>query len=450
MTQAHRSIPFAATGTYTAVIVVLFLVAAGALAAVYEESFYQAQRQTALRQTAEILAASVTAAVSFDDREAAQEYVTPLRVNASVEAAAVYDHDGRLLAGFARKGTLPRRLPAAAGNTVADVVVPVTERGSSFGQVYLRASPEPFETRLLRYAVLVLLACMAAVVVAGLANAQSKLQRQANSLGEANDRLQREIAERTKAEEALRQSQKMEAIGQLSGGIAHDFNNHLMIIKGNLHLLKRRLGLTDSDRHLRAAIEGVDRAASLTQRILSFSRRQSLNPAPLDLNTLVTGMNQLIRSSLRENIAYVETLHAASDVVADRNQMENVILNLVLNARDAMPGGGRLEIRTDDLHVSGAQGELPEGDYVRLAVGDTGVGMTEDVRRKALDPFFTTKPVGQGTGLGLSTTYGFVTQSGGHIGIDSVPGKGTTISVFLPKARPLAASGRSGGTWQTS
>jgi signal transduction histidine kinase len=297
--------------------------------------------------------------------------------------------------------------------------------------VYLRARAEPMVNRALRKAVLALLVIMAVIVIAGLGSAQVRLQRQAAHLEDANKRLYSEMEERAKAEAALRQSQKMEAIGQLSGAIAHDFNNLLMIVKGNLHLLQRKMNLPGDDRHIHAAMEGIRRAAALTQRILAFSRKQDLSPTRLQLSDLIVNMDDLIRSSLKEDVEVVRDLRAQSWVVLDRNQMENVLLNLVINARDAMPNGGKLFLSTDDVEVMDDP-DVPPGSYVKLIVRDTGVGMTEDVRAKALDPFFTTKPSGQGTGLGLSTTFGFISQSGGTMSIDSALGKGTTIAIFLP------------------
>ena len=434
----------------TALFGALLLLLIGVLAAYYEEHLYQSQRDTAMREHADVLAASVTAALSFDDRPAAAEYVEPMKVNPAIEAVGVYNTSGALLAGFDRVSA--SHLPPARFGTGTmpsfgsrALAIPVSEHNTRLGTIYIRASAEPLENRLSRYTVLALLAIMAAIVVAGVGNAQARLQRQALRLSTANLRLQEEIAQRAKAEDALRQSQKMEAMGQLSGGIAHDFNNHLMIIKGNLHFLQRKLSLPDSDRHVAGALEGVSRAAALTQRILSFSRRQALTPAPLDLGDLVLGMNELIRSSLRENVDIKEDLLATSLVVVDRNQMENVILNLVINARDAMPRGGALFIGTKDCSVGEDSGsDIPPGDYVELIVRDSGIGMSAEVRAKALDPFFTTKPVGQGTGLGLSTTYGFITQSGGQMKIDSELQRGTAIRIFLPRYRQADSNALAG------
>jgi signal transduction histidine kinase len=427
---------------WTALIGALVLLMAGVAMALYEEQLYQAQRLREAREEAEILAASETAALTFGDRKAAEEYVRSVEVNPEVEAVGVYASNGAPLAGFVRSGAepLPARLtapiPPHLEHDRVFVTAPVVQQATPLGTVYLRARAEPMVNRMLREAVLALLVIMAVVVIAGLGSAQIRLERQAARLEEANARLQTEMEERAKAEAALRQSQKMEAIGQLSGAIAHDFNNLLMIIKGNLHLLQRKLSLPGDDRHIHAAMEGIRRAASLTQRILAFSRKQDLSPTEIQLSDLIVSMDDLIRNSLKEDIEVVRDLRARSWVVLDRNQMENVILNLVINARDAMPHGGKLFLATDDVEIANSDNpETPSGSYVKLVVRDTGIGMSEDVRAKALDPFFTTKPSGQGTGLGLSTTFGFISQSGGAMSIESAVGKGTAITILLPRAQ---------------
>jgi signal transduction histidine kinase len=196
--------------------------------------------------------------------------------------------------------------------------------------------------------------------------------------------------------------------------------------------------LPSDDRHIYAAMEGIRRAAALTQRILAFSRKQDLSPSRLQLSDLIVNMDDLIRNSLKEDVEIVRDLRAQSWVVLDRNQMENVLLNLVINARDAMPHGGKLFLTTEDIEVEDDP-DVPPGSYVKLVVRDTGIGMTEEVRAKALDPFFTTKPTGQGTGLGLSMTVGFISQSGGSMSIDSELGKGTAIVILLPIADVDAA-----------
>ncbi len=243
------------------------------------------------------------------------------------------------------------------------------------------------------------------------------------------------------AEDHLRQSQKMEAVGQLTGGIAHDFNNMLAVVLGSLELLTRRVGSDDArtQRQLNAASEAAKRAASLTQRLLAFSRQQPLRPETFDVNKLVSNMSELLRHSIGADIR-LETVLAGGvwKISADPNQLESVILNLCVNSRDAMPEGGHLTIETqnaylDKRYVSSELG-VPAGQYVLIAVTDSGTGMPAETVEKAFDPFFTTKEVGKGTGLGLSQVYGFVKQSGGHVKIYSEVGQGTTIKIYLPRS----------------
>jgi CheY-like chemotaxis protein len=242
-------------------------------------------------------------------------------------------------------------------------------------------------------------------------------------------------------EEALRQSQKMEAVGQLTGGIAHDFNNLLTVITGNLELAQRQIagaGNARLERNIAGALTGAERAALLTQRLLAFSRRQPLAPKPIDANKLVSGMSELLHRSLGETIA-IET--SLSDdlwrIEIDPNQLESAILNLALNARDAMEQGGKLTIETMNTSLEGSHDaervEVVSGEYVAICVTDTGTGMDPDTVSRAYEPFFTTKEVGKGTGLGLSMVYGFVRQSGGQLKITSEPGQGTCVKLYLPR-----------------
>ena len=250
------------------------------------------------------------------------------------------------------------------------------------------------------------------------------------------------------AEEQLRQAQKMEAVGQLTGGVAHDFNNMLNVVSGSLQLLDRRTGAEDGRaKHLiAAALEASKRAGNLTQRLLAFSRQQPLKPEVVDSNKLVAGMSDLFRHSLGAQIQLETVLSGGLwRIHADQNQLENVLLNLAVNSRDAMPEGGRLTIETQNAHldsryVAREPGVTP-GQYVMLAVSDTGGGMPPEVIAKAFDPFFTTKEVGRGTGLGLSQVYGFVKQSGGHIKIYSEVGQGTTVKIYLPRYSGAAVEG---------
>ena len=251
------------------------------------------------------------------------------------------------------------------------------------------------------------------------------------------------IAEREQAEEALRQAQKMEAVGQLTGGIAHDFNNLLTVVTGNIDMAGRALnaaGVTDARaiRALDGAMKGAERAAALTQRLLAFSRRQPLAPKSLDADKLVAGMSDLLNRALGETVQLeVVTSPGLWRVEADPNQLEAAILNLAVNARDAMPDGGTLTIETANARLdesySAAHAEVAPGQYVVIAVTDTGQGMSRDTLARVFEPFFTTKEVGKGTGLGLSQVYGFTKQSGGHVKIYSEEGQGTTVKLYLPR-----------------
>ncbi|CAN7581330.1 response regulator [Pseudomonas brassicacearum] len=259
--------------------------------------------------------------------------------------------------------------------------------------------------------------------------------------------LEQQVEERTAQlrhnEEALRQSQKMEAVGQLTGGIAHDFNNMLTGIIGSLELLRRRLarGRTeDLDSLIDLGVTSANRAAGLTHRLLAFSRRQSLDSKAVQMNTLVLSMGELLQRSLNESIRLDMQLDEQLWIAeADPNQLESALLNLVLNARDAMPNGGNLVVKTCNQHLGAdftdAYTNLEPGDYVVLSVQDSGCGMPEAIIGRAFDPFFTTKPIGQGTGLGLSMIYGFSKQSRGHVTIDSEVDKGTTVNLYLPRFR---------------
>lgn len=248
-----------------------------------------------------------------------------------------------------------------------------------------------------------------------------------------------EMENRIQAETALRQSQKMEAVGQLTGGIAHDFNNMLTGVIGALDIIKRRIAsgrFDDLDRFMDAASTSAQRAAGLTARLLAFSRRQSLDSKPIDTTRLLASLEDLLRRTIRENIALrIVTADDVPSAIADANQLENAILNLAINARDAMPEGGQLtiETRTVDLDdgYAASRPDVKPGRYVVVSVSDTGVGMAPEVLEKVFDPFFTTKPIGQGTGLGLSMVYGFARQSGGQVRVHTQQGVGTTVTIYL-------------------
>jgi len=256
-------------------------------------------------------------------------------------------------------------------------------------------------------------------------------------LRQANEALRAEANEREAAESQLRQAQKMDAVGQLTGGIAHDFNNMLAVVIGGLELAKRRIadGGKDAARHIDNAMEGASRAAALTRRLLAFARAEPLLPEPVSPDTLIEGMADLLDRTIGERIK-VRTELAADEckVWVDRHQLENALLNLAVNARDAMENGGTLTVSTGSRRLAdGEIGGAPAGDYVTISVSDTGCGMEPQVLDRVFEPFFTTKPVGKGTGLGLSQIFGFVRQSQGEIAIESEPGRGTTVTVLLPR-----------------
>ena len=273
---------------------------------------------------------------------------------------------------------------------------------------------------------------------------EAERDRATAALRALNETLEQRVAERTveliQAEEKLRQSQKMEAVGQLTGGLAHDFNNLLAGISGALELTGLRIAQgrwQEVDKYISTAQGAAKRAAALTHRLLAFSRRQTLDPRPTDVNVLMEGMGELIQRTVGPSIT-VDTLGASGvwPTLVDASQLENALLNLCINARDAMPHGGRIRIETANVCVDAATAsahDLTEGEYLTLTVSDTGTGMTPEIMAKAFDPFFTTKPIGQGTGLGLSMIYGFAKQSGGQARIASQVGRGTAISLYLPR-----------------
>ena len=426
------------------------LLATGLGIGIYDEQAYQSQKEREAGVQAQILAASVTAALAFNDRGAAREYVDALQVNPEVEVVGVYDENGALVASYARPGmTAPAHARPAPPLFEGDhlvVTAPVAQGGSSLGLVSVQTGLEPAARRLARYSGTGLLVIMALLMVGVLAVANSlmgrarrELSTRADELADANRQLLVQIAESERAEEALRQSQRLEALGRLTGGVAHDFNNILMVASSGLDLLDRT---TDPVRReaVRAGVrQAVDRGASLTRQLLTFSRRSALKPEVIDLPSRIEGMRVLLDRSLRENIRVEMEMPAGLwRVEADASQLELALLNLAVNARDAMPGGGLVRIEAENLGEL-KQGEL-NGDYVRLSVTDTGGGIAPEQIAHVFEPFFTTKEVGKGTGLGLSQVYGFARGSGGDARIESVLGRGATVSIYLPRSdKSLAA-----------
>ena len=346
--------------------------------------------------------------------------------------------------------TFGKALPRAAAAITPAVIAEIGEKLAMHGSTDVGA-----ETRLQNRELLESLAALTAkqeeserlieelaATNQGVVALYAELDEKAAQLAALNagleDRVASAVADYQRVDDALRQSQKMEAVGQLTGGIAHDFNNLLQIVVGNLELVLRRV--PEEQARVRRAVNnamlGAQRAATLTQRLLAFSRRQPLQPRPLELNALVQGMSDLMRRTLGEAVRIETTLAAELWVVeVDANQLENALLNLAVNARDAMPAGGTLRIGTaNEVVRDGEAGpEAAAGEYVALTVSDTGTGMSEETMARVFEPFFTTKEAGKGTGLGLSMVYGFAKQSGGNVRIESAPGAGTTLTLLLPR-----------------
>jgi signal transduction histidine kinase/CheY-like chemotaxis protein len=274
------------------------------------------------------------------------------------------------------------------------------------------------------------------------AQLEDQVRERTRQLEQANEQLRQEIAERRQVEAALQQAQKMEVVGQMTGGVAHDFNNLLTAVLGNLELATRRGRDDNIRRYLEGATQAAQRGAKITSQLLAFSRTQRLQIEAIDLNAIVTEMGDLLFRTIGGTVG-IETMLERTlwQATADRTQIESVILNLAVNARDAMPGGGRLTITTANVpnDAKNKPSDLTSGEYVSVSVSDTGTGMTEEVLRKAFEPFFTTKPVGSGTGLGLSQVYGIAKQTGGTVAIHSQLGKGTTITVYLPRTTAVPA-----------
>jgi signal transduction histidine kinase/CheY-like chemotaxis protein len=464
--RVGRSNLWNATPVIAGTTAVLLLVA-GVVIALFAARSYQTQKSREVEVQGQILASTVSAALSFGDRKAAEEYVGALSANPEILSAAVYDDTGAMFASYSRvSDPPPPRLPpqgTVVENDHLTVVTPVMQGQTLLGAVYLRSVIEPEGRRMARFGIIALLTTLVAIVVAvlgiahsALTRANTELEQQSLALAEANRTLLKQIDEREKAEAALRQAQKMEAIGHLTGGVAHDFNNLLQIILSSLGMLKRRAvqwklpaeAEPEFQTFVESATVGANRAAGLTRQLLAFARRQPLEPTRIDVNRLVAGMSELLRRTLGEAVS-VETVQAGGlwPIFADANQLESALVNLAVNARDAMPGGGKLTIETanaflDENYVRTLE-DVQAGQYVLIAVTDTGCGMTKEVLTNAFEPFFTTKDVGHGTGLGLSQVYGFVKQSGGHIKIYSELGEGTTVKLYLP--RLIASEGEGDG-----
>jgi signal transduction histidine kinase/CheY-like chemotaxis protein len=407
----------------------VFLLAASLLLAWQWE---RQQRVEQFRQASvqvRILAGSLTGALAFDDAITAGEYVNALRLDRQVQAAGVYRADGQLVAGFSRRDEqLPAQVtphgPRIEGGQLA-VVEPVRQGNLSLGHVYLRTSIEPFAARLSRYIAIGLILLLAALLIAilGAANAAAAA---------ANRALKEQIAAREQAEAALVQAQKMEALGQLTGGVAHDFNNLLMAASSGLELMERAKDDARRERLKSGIRDALDRGARITEQLLAFSRRRPVQSEVVQIDEHVAKLAELLDHTLRENVTVkFEIAEGLWPIEIDLSQFDVAILNLAVNAKDAMPKGGMLCIRAHNR-----PGALRGEDAVEISVEDDGTGMTPEAVERAFEPFFTTKGVGHGTGLGLSQVYGFMQAAGGSVAIASEPSNGTRVTLLFPRCLP--------------
>lgn len=394
------------------------------------EADHRRQKMLEAASHARVLAASVSAAVAFRDMAELEEAVSALRTDPNVAGVGIYADDGSLLIEGASDGivvpsTMLTSTPARYADNAATATAVIERDGEDLGLVFVKLLAGSGASRVMHYLAPLLLVAMAAVLATAVALHQRSLATAHRELLRRSESLAREVAERRKAQSALMHAQKMEAVGQLTGGVAHDFNNLLMVVSAGLRLIETREDESKRATILAAMRQAVDRGASLTRQLLAFSRRQRLSPEVISLSARLEALRPLLERSLREDIVLEFDFGDPSPLVKiDPNQFDIAILNLAVNARDAMPKGGRLTIRV---------GSNQSSDAVDIKVIDTGEGMTPEVAARAFDPFFTTKAVGEGTGLGLSQVYGFALQSGGGASLDSEPGKGTTITLTLPR-----------------
>jgi signal transduction histidine kinase len=435
-----RSILHQGTGRIAAALAAALLLVFGVTVALFNEQAYNQQKQRELGVQAQIVSASVAPALIFLDGASAQQYLQALSANPSIASAAVYDANGVQVARYARAGeSLPPaiaqvRRPRREGRFMS-VVTPVEQSGESLGAVYLRTDTETAVQRFARYAGLGILILLASLVLAVFGMAQAALKEANAELAARAMQLQLEIHNRERAEEELLQSRKMEAIGQLVGGVAHDFNNLLTVVLSGLRLMERNTDPARRASTTEAMRQAVERGAGLTRQLLAFARRQTLKPEVIDVGARLSAMRDLLERSLRADI--LVDIRVASDlwpVKSDPTQLELAILNLAVNARDAMPKGGVLTI--------GAENTMDDaGEFVTITVHDTGIGMSDAVKARVFEPYFTTKQAGQGTGLGLAQVYGIVTQGGGTVRVESAANAGTSIILRLPRSHePIAAA----------
>ncbi len=421
-------------------IACLLLVASLGLA-YHNEDQARADKIREVEVQARVLAASLAGPLAFDDTNATREYIDALKASPEFDAVGAYDDQGKPVAGFSRTDlALPARnqvsTPSLQGGELI-VTATVEQNGARLGSVYVVAATESWSRRAGRYLGIAIVVVMASLLVAALAAFYA-------SVSAANKRLQAEIVGREEAEDALRQAQKMEAMGQLTGGVAHDFNNLLMVASSGMELLERTTDPVRRDRLKDGIRQAIERGARLTQQLLTFARRSPLSPEVMDVGAHVAELRDLLERSLREDIQVeFEFADGLWPIEVDPSQFDVAVLNIAINARDAMPEGGRIRI---GAHNYPAGGET-QRDMVRLTIRDTGQGIPPELMEKVFEPFFTTKSVGTGTGLGLSQVYGFIRSSGGDVKIESAVGGGTTIYLLFPRSSQAlpsadAAAGR--------
>jgi signal transduction histidine kinase/ActR/RegA family two-component response regulator len=410
-----------------ALAITVVLVASSIALFFYNDQLRQHENiQRAVVQS-KILASTLAGAIAFDDAAAISEYLDALQTNPEVIVASVYDVHGELIAGFSRPGiALPSRNQVHPPRSVErDILVtaPVTQANTAIGSIYLDIAIEPLRQRVIHFLGIALVVVMACWLVLTLAAAHAQMV-------DAHRQLRHEMQERQAVEETLRHAQKMESLGELTGGVAHDFNNLLMAASSALELMERT---TDAGKlaQLKTALrQTIDRGAALTRQLLAFARRTPLRPQVINLGDLLQAMRPLLERSLREDISVEIKSDAALWLVEiDQSQFELAIMNLAINARDAMATGGMISIALRNSPATAGDGR----DMVRLEFRDNGTGIPAEVLPRVFEPFFTTKKVGRGTGLGLSQVYGYVHASGGELDISSST-QGTSIVMLLPRS----------------
>jgi signal transduction histidine kinase/ActR/RegA family two-component response regulator len=427
----------------TGALLGLLLLAAALIFLIQNDRIANEEKLQQIGVQARVMAKAIAAPLAFDDNAALQEYINALRADPQVMAVGAYDENGRLVAGYSLPpAMLPGRAdPSPPRFSGRDLIVTaqVAEGSTKLGSVYLRTALDSWQRRAARYLGIAVILLTAALLITLLGASYARLR-------EAHNRLQEETANREKAEEALRQSQKMEALGQLTGGVAHDFNNLLMVASGGLDLMERTTDPVRIERLKNGIRQAVDRGTKLTHQLLAFARRSPLRSEVIDLGERIRGMDTLLDRSLGEGTTVHMDLPAHLwPVEVDPSQLEVAVLNIVINARDAMAKGGPIAITAHNL-PAGPGGQ----DQVRLAIADRGAGIPAEQLSRIFEPFFTTKGVGKGTGLGLSQVYGFMRASGGEVVVDSVVGEGTTIALLLPRSqKPVPRAEPAGETTTT-